>query len=59
MIPVGYLSDTYGRKWVFVGTMMTEIASCYVLLMARSLEMVYMGMFLIGMTHPGRMIVAF
>jgi len=59
LIPVGYLSDKYGRKWVFTGTNFIDILACYVLIIATKIEMLYLGMFLIGMGHPGRMIVAF
>lgn len=58
IIPVGYLSDRFGRKWVFVGTMVSEIISCYILLTATSLDYLYIGMFIMGTGHPGRFIVA-
>jgi MFS family permease len=32
VIPIGYLADIYGRKWVFVASMISEIISCYLLL---------------------------
>lgn len=58
IVPVGFLSDKYGRKWVFVGTMFSEIISCYILLTAQSLDMLYVGMFIMGLGHPGRFIVS-
>jgi MFS transporter, putative metabolite transport protein len=58
IVPVGYLSDRFGRKWIFVGTMISEIISCYILLTALSLDMLYAGMFIMGLGHPGRFIVA-
>ena len=58
IVPVGFLSDKYGRKWVFVGTMFSEIISCYTLLTAKSLDMLYVGMFIMGLGHPGRFIVS-
>lgn len=56
--PVGYISDVLGRKKVFIGTMFTEIISCYIFMVATSLEQLYIGMFFMGLGHPGRFIVA-
>jgi MFS family permease len=55
--PVGYLSDKLGRKWVFIGSMVIEIISCYILLTANTINKLYAGMLLMGMAHPGRNIV--
>lgn len=56
--PVGFLSDKFGRKWVFVCTMISEIISCYILMTATSLDMLYLGMYVMGLGHPGRFIVS-
>ena len=58
IIPVGYISDVYGRKWVFIGSMISEILSCYLMLIATSLDQLYIAMVLMGCGHPGRFIVA-
>ena len=58
LCPVGYLSDKFGRKWVFVCTMISEIISCYILMIATSLDMLYLGMYVMGLGHPGRFIVS-
>jgi MFS family permease len=55
--PVGLLSDIYGRKWIFVGTLVILIASCVGFLYAKSLEELYVYMFMLGITFPGRIIV--
>ena len=58
LCPVGYLSDKFGRTWVFVCTMISEIISCYILMIATSLDMLYLGMYVMGLGHPGRFIVS-
>jgi len=58
IMPVGYLADLYGRKWVFVISMCSEIVSCYILLQATTLNALYIGMFAMGLGHPGRFVVA-
>ena len=58
VIPVGYLSDLYGRKWVFIGSMISEIVSCYIMLIAKSLDQLYVAMVIMGAGQPGRFIVA-
>lgn len=58
VFPIGYLADVYGRKWVFVGSMVSEIISCYILLQATTLTSLYVGMFIMGTGHPGRFVVA-
>ena len=57
IIPVGLLSDIYGRKWIFVGTLGVLIIACVGFLYARSLEELYVYMFLLGVSFPGRIIV--
>lgn len=58
VIPVGFLSDVYGRKKVFLGSMISEIISCYGFIMATSLDQLYVYMVIMGLGHPGRFIVA-
>jgi len=58
IIPIGYLSDLYGRKWVFVFTNFSEIIACNGFIQATSLDQLYIYMFILGMGHPGRVIVA-
>ena len=58
-IPVGYISDFVGRKWIYVATLLSELMGCYTLIIANKLEVIYLGMFLLGFGHPGRAIVGF
>ena len=58
LCPVGYLSDLYGRKWIFVMSITLAIIACIGLLLASQLVHLYLSMFLLGLTHPGRVIVA-
>ena len=58
IIPVGMLSDWYGRRMLFLGTLATLLGACIGFLYARSLDELYVYMFLLGMTFPGRIIVA-
>lgn len=57
LIPVGLLSDLYGRKWIFVGTLVVLIIACIGFLYAKSIEELYAYMFLLGVSFPGRIIV--
>ena len=57
IIPIGLLSDIYGRKWIFAGTLAILIVSCAGFIYAKSLEELYAYMFLLGVTFPGRIIV--
>lgn len=57
IIPVGLLSDLYGRKWIFVGTLVVLIIACVGFLYAKSIEELYVYMFLLGVSFPGRIIV--
>ena len=57
LVPVGYLSDILGRKVMVIFTMITEIISGYILIVATSLDQLYLGMFFMGLGHPGRFIV--
>jgi MFS family permease len=56
-IPIGILSDWFGRKWIFVGTLVVLIISCLGFMYAKSLEELYVYMFLMGISFPGRIIV--
>ena len=57
VVPVGILSDFYGRKWIFVGTLIILIIASIGFIYAKSLEELYVYMFLLGTTFPGRLIV--
>jgi MFS family permease len=57
VVPVGLLADIYGRKWIFVGTLIVLIVACVGFIYAKSLEELYVYMFLLGTTFPGRIIV--
>lgn len=57
IVPIGLLSDLYGRKWIFVGTIIVLIMACIGFLFAKSLDELYVYMFLLGFTLPGRIIV--
>lgn len=57
VMPVGLLSDIFGRKWIFISTLGILLVSCLGFMFARSLEELYVYMFLLGITFPGRMIV--
>ena len=54
---MGLLSDMFGRKWIFIGTLSILLVSCVGFMFAHSLEELYVYMFLLGITFPGRMIV--
>lgn len=58
LIPVGYLSDIYGRKWVFVASIAGVIVACIGLLLATKIEHLFVFLFMLGLSHPGRSIVA-
>lgn len=58
IIPVGMLSDWYGRRYLFLGTLATLLCSCVGFLLAKSLDELYIYMFLLGISFPGRLIVA-
>ena len=57
IIPVGFLSDIVGRRWPFIVTLVVLTISCIGFIFANSLEQLYIFMFLLGLTFPGRMIV--
>jgi MFS family permease len=57
VIPVGFLSDLFGRKWIFVITLFIVLVSVAGFIFARSIEELYIFMFLLGTTFPGRIIV--
>lgn len=56
ILPIGYLSDVIGRKWIIVGTLVTLATCCLGFLVSTSLDELYLNMFMIGLTYPGRMI---
>lgn len=58
IVPVGMLSDWYGRKGLFLATIATLLGSSLGFLYATSLDELYLYMFLLGMTFPGRIVVA-
>jgi MFS family permease len=57
VLPIGFLSDVIGRKWIFIGTLGLLLLCCIGFLMATSLDELYIFMFFLGVTFPGRMIV--
>ena len=57
MIPVPLYADKYGRRDVFVVTMVVCIVAAIGLLATDSLEWAYFFMFLEGMTFAGKLIV--
>jgi MFS family permease len=57
IVPVGFLSDIVGRKWIFVVTLFILAIACFGFMVAKSLDELYFFMFLLGTTLPGRMIV--
>ena len=57
ILPVGFLSDVFGRKWIFVGTLGILVLSSFGFIIATTLDELYVYMFLLGITYPGRMIV--
>ena len=58
LMPVGYLSDWLGRKWIFVCNTLITILGCIMIYVANSLEHIVIGMFILGVSGPGRGIVA-
>ena len=58
IVPVGYLSDLVGRKQVFICNVLLTILGCTWLYIANDVEHLWIGMLILGMTSPGRMIVA-
>lgn len=58
ILPVGILSDIVGRKWIFVATLAILVISSFGFIIATTLDELYVYMFLLGITYPGRMIVA-
>jgi MFS family permease len=32
LFPIGWLSDRYGRKWIFILSMGIEVVACYALI---------------------------
>lgn len=58
LIPIGWLSDRYGRKWVFIFSMLVEVIACYLLIFGSHINILYLCIGLLGVSHPGRNIVA-
>jgi len=58
ILPVGILSDMVGRKWIYVATLAILVISSFGFIIATTLDELYVYMFLLGITYPGRMIVA-
>ena len=58
IIPVGLLSDIYGRRYIFLATVTLLLGACIGFVLARSLDELYVYMFMMGLTFPGRIIVA-
>jgi MFS family permease len=56
IVPVGYLSDIFGRKWPFVLSVILLAFACLGLLISSTLTELYVYMFLLGASFPGRMI---
>lgn len=54
---MGWLSDRYGRKWVFVLSIIPQIIACYGLIVGSHVYVLYTCLIVIGMGHPGRCIV--
>lgn len=57
LIPVGYLGDQLGRKWVFIVNTLITILGCVILYLAGSITHICIGMFVLGISGPGRAIV--
>ena len=57
IVPVGFLSDIVGRRWPFILTLVVLAIACFGFIVARSLDQLYIFMFLLGATFPGRLIV--
>lgn len=57
IVPVGFLSDVLGRLWIFIITLIVLAIACFGFMIATSLDQLYVYMFLLGTTLPGRMIV--
>ena len=47
IVPVGLLSDLFGRKWIFVVTLLIVLISVAGFIFARSIEELYVYMFLL------------
>ena len=57
IIPVGYISDQIGRKFVYCATILVQITACAGLLFATDINQLYIFLFMFGLTFPGRIIV--
>lgn len=57
VMPVGLLSDYFGRKWIFIITLLILVIACVGFMFATTIEELYVYMFLLGVSFPGRIIV--
>ena len=57
LVPVGLLSDFIGRKMIFIITLVILASACLGFILAKSIDELYVYMFMMGCTFPGRMIV--
>ena len=57
VVPIGFLSDLFGRKQIFVITLIVLLISEAGFIFANSLDQLYVFMFLYGFSFPGRIIV--
>lgn len=58
LVPIGWLSDNYGRKWIFILSMLVEVIGCNMLIMGSHIHVLYISVLLLGISHPGRNITA-
>lgn len=58
ILPIGLLSDIFGRKWMYVATLVVLVLASFGFIISTTLDELYIYMFLLGTTYPGRMIVA-
>lgn len=58
IVPLGILSDHFGRKWTFIFTIILVLIAQIGFLVAQSLDDLYIYMVIYGVSHPGRCIVA-
>ena len=53
------LSDLYGRKWVFIGSMLTQLLALVAMLAAKSYTVMAVALFVIGMCSASRWTVSY
>ena len=54
IVPIPMISDKYGRKLIFVVTILVSVITQILLLYVMSYENAIVLMFVLGMTYPGR-----